>query len=86
MNGLKPLSYWSGSRPKNGEDFDLAEQVWTEMIEKYDDLSTIDFPDKPFKSPHTGDSGVYALIQSHLFCVDNLCSEQIRARLAEERE
>ena len=56
------------------------------MIEKYDDLSAIDFPENPFKSPHTGDPDVYALIQSHLFCVDNLCSEQIRARLAEERK
>ena len=27
-----------------------------------------------------------ALIQSHLFCVDNLCDDEIRARLAEERQ
>ena len=40
---IEAVSYWCGSRPKNGEDFDLAEQVWTEMIEKYDDLSAIDF-------------------------------------------
>ena len=52
---IEAVSYWSGSRPKNGEDLDLAEQVWTEMIEKYDDLSAIDLPVNPFKSPHTGD-------------------------------
>ena len=83
---IEAISYWSGSRPNNGEDFDLAEQVWTEMIEKYDDLSAIDYPENPFRSLRTGDASVYALIQSHLFCVDNLCDAQIRARLAEERE
>ena len=83
---IEAISYWSGSRPNNGEDFDLAEQVWTEMIEKYDDLSAIDFSENPFNSLITGDANVYALIQSHLFCADNLCDAQIQARLAEERE
>ena len=83
---IEAISYWSGSRPNNGEDFDLAEQIWTEMIEKYDDLSAIDFSENPFNSLGTGDAGVYALIQSHLFCADNLCDEQIRARLTEEME
>ena len=83
---LEAVSYWSGSRPNDGGDLAFAEQVWTEMIEKYDDLSAIDFPNKPFKIPHTGDPTLYALIQSHLFCVDNLCDAQIYARLAEERE
>ena len=32
-----------------------------------------------------GTLDVSALIQSHLFCVDNLCRDEIRARLAEER-
>ena len=86
MNGLKPSRTGVEAAQKNGEDLDLAEQLWTEMIEKYDDLSAIDFPENPFKSPHTGDPTVYALIQSHLFCVDNLCHEQIRERLAEERK
>ena len=83
---IEAVSYWSGSRPNNGEDFKLAEQLWAEMIENSDDLSAIDFPDKPFKSPHTGNPKVYALIQSHLFCVDNLSDQQIRERLAEERK
>ena len=26
------------------------------------------------------------MIQSHLFCVDNLCDDEIRTRLAEERQ
>jgi len=83
---IEAVSYWSGSRPATGGDLALAEQVWTEMIEKYDDLSAIDLPVNPFKSPHTGDSAVYALIQSHLFCADNLCDDEIRARVAEERK
>ena len=28
----------------------------------------------------------HALIESHLFCVDNLCDDEIRAHLAEERQ
>ena len=83
---IEAISYWSGSRPNNGEDLNLAEKVWTEMIEKYDDLSAIDFSENPLNSLRTGDASVYALIQSHLFCVDNLCDAQIQARLAEERE
>ena len=83
---IEAITYWSGGTPSNGDDLALAEQVWTEMIEKYDDLSAIDFPENPFKSPHTGDPAVYALIQSHLFCVDNLCDDEIRARIAEERK
>ena len=31
------------------------------------------------------DPEAYTLIHSHLFCVDNLCRDEIRARLAEER-
>ena len=81
---IEAVSYWSGSRPATGDDLDLAEQVWTEMIEKYDDLSAIDFPENPFKSPHTGDPAVYALIQSHLFCVNNLTADEIQEHLANE--
>ena len=83
---IEAVSYWSGSRPNNREDLDLVEQVWTEMIEKYDDLSAIDFSENPFNSLITDDPGVYALIQSHLFCVDNLCDDEIHGRLAEERK
>ena len=77
------LSFW-GQKIKNG-DLNFAEKFWTEMIEKYDDLSAIDFPDKPFKSPYTGDPDVYALIQSHLFCVDNLTECEIQERLDQRR-
>ena len=83
---IEAVSYWQGSRPAIEGDLDLAEQLWEEMIEKSDDLSGIDFPETPFKSPQNGNPAVYALIQSHLFCVDGLCDEQIRARLSEEHK
>ena len=41
-------------------------------------------PDTPIKAPDYSDADT--LIHSHLFCVDNLCDEQIHTRLAEERE
>ena len=83
---IEAISYWQGSRPSVEGDLNLAEKVWTEMIENGDDLSAVAYPEKPFKSSQNGDPNVYALIQSHLFCVDNLCDDEIRVRLAEERE
>ena len=42
--------------------------------------------DKPMHLSYTQNTlDASALIQSHLFCVDNLCRDEIRARLAEER-
>ena len=79
---IEALNYWS-YRPKAG-DLNFAEKLWTQMIENGEDLSAIDLPEKPFKFSETGDSGVYALIQSHLFCVDNLTECDIQERLANE--
>ena len=55
------------------------------MVQNSEDLNPVDYPDKAIKSP-PDNPDVYALIQSHLFCVDDLCDDEIRARLAEERE
>ena len=83
---IEAISYWRGGRPKKEGDLGLAEKVWTEIIENGDDFSAVEYPDRPIKSPRNDNTYVYALIQSHLFCVDNLCDAQIHARLAEERE
>ena len=43
--------------------------------------------DKPMHHSYTQNTfDVSALIKSHLFCVDGLCRDEIRARLAEERQ
>lgn len=57
------------------------------FTKNHEDLFPIEYPDIP--SNVSGSQEVldtFALIKSHLFCIDNLCDEQIRARLAEERE
>ena len=81
---IEAISYWQGSRPSVEGDLNLAEKVWTEMIENCDDLSAVAYPEKPFKSSQNGDPNVYALIQSHLFCVDNLTEDEIQNHLANE--
>ena len=80
---LEAVSYWAGNKPKQG-DFGLAEKLWTEMIENGEDLSPVDYPDKAFKAlPDNPD--VYALLNSHLFCIDNLCTSEMRSRIHAER-
>ena len=82
---LDALDFW-GQKPKAG-DLNFAEKLWTEMVEQGEHLSFVDYPDKPIRNKHSEDVlKASALIQSHLFCVDGLCDEQIRARIAEERE
>ena len=83
-NWEEALHYWKGNSPSVG-DLSLAERLWTEMIEKGEHINLVDYPDKAIKSP-PDNPDVYALIQSHLFCVDGLCDDEIRARLTEERE
>ena len=82
------LQYWSGN-PRFGEenvgDLKFAERLWTEMVEKGEHINLVDYPDKAFQSP-PDNPDVFALLNSHLFCVDNLCDDEIRARLAEERQ
>ena len=81
---LEALSLWNYNKPTG--DFALAERVWTEIIQSIGGLSAVEYPDKPFKSSQNGSPETYALINSHLFCVDNLSDNQIRKHLAEERK
>ena len=82
---LEALGYW-GNRPKAG-DLRAAERCWTDMIENSEDLFPVSYPDKPMNLSYTQNTlDVSALIKSHLFCVDNLCDDEMRARLAEEPE
>ena len=78
------LAYWRGGSPSVG-NLSLTERLWTEMIEKGEHIHLVEYPDKPLDSP-PGDPDVFALLNSHLFCVDDLCDDEIRARLAEERK
>ena len=85
IDWLEALGYW-GNRPK-ADDLRDAERCWTDMIENSEDLYPIDYPDKPMHHSYTQNTfDVSALIKSHLFCVDGLCRDEIRARLAEERQ
>ena len=82
---IEAVSYWRGNpAPKQG-DLGLAENLWTDMVQNSEDLNPVDYPEKSIDSP-PDNPDVYALIQSHLFCVDNLCDDEIRTRLTEERQ
>ena len=82
---LEALDFW-GQNPK-ASDLNFAEKLWTEMIENNEHLSFVDSPDEPIRFKQSEDVlKASAVIHSHLFCVDGLCAEQIRTRLAEERE
>lgn len=84
---IEAIAYWTGNRPPREDGLGFAEQLWSEMTENSEYLSSVDYPDIPVKTPATeGDPSVYPLIHSHLFCAVDLCDEQIRARLAEERK
>ena len=83
---VEALAYW-GYRPKTGGDLNLAENLWAEMIQNGEDLLSAEYPDKPIKcSEQFNTSETYPLLNSHLFCVDGLCDDEIRARLTEERK
>ena len=82
---LETLAYWRGNATPIQGDLGLAENLWAEMVQNSEDLNPVDYPDKAIKSP-PDNPDVYALIQSHLFCVDNLCDDEMRARLAKERQ
>ena len=64
------------------KDLKLAEKVWVEMIDNDEHIHPIEYADKAHNAP-PGDPDVYALIQSHLHCVDNLTDTQMLARIAE---
>ena len=83
---LEALDFW-GQNPKAG-DLDFAEKLWTELIKNNEHLSFVDSPDKPigFKQSEDVLIKTSAMIHSHLFCADGLCDDEIRSRIAEERE
>lgn len=54
------------------------------MVENGEDLFPVDYPDKAFKVP-PDNPDVFALLDSHLFCVDNLCTSEIRSKIHAER-
>ena len=72
------LAYWKGSSPSVG-DLPLVERLWTEMVEKGEHIDLTDYPDTPISCPQgEGDPSLYPLIQSHLFCIDNLSDAEVR--------
>ena len=74
-------SYWGNTSFKLG-DLGLAERIWTALVENNEHIHLVDYPEVPIKCAPT----VNALVQSHLFCIDGLCDDEIRTRLAEERK
>ena len=75
------LHFW-GYTPPLG-DLKLAQELWEELVIKGEHINPVEYPDKTIKAP-PGDPDVFALIQSHLFCVDNLSDTDIRDRLSED--
>lgn len=77
------LEFW-GKSPKLG-DLKFAEKLWVEMVENGEHLTPIKYPNEPLKAKQgNGNPEVDTLINSHLFCVDNLSGDEIRAKLAED--
>ena len=77
------LQYWRGNASAFEEqwvgDLGFAQHIWIEIIEKDEHINTVDYPDVPFKCKKSeGDPALYPLIQSHLFCVDNLSKSDVR--------
>lgn len=75
------LHYWNYTPPLG--DLKIARKLWEELVVNGEHINPVDYPDKPFKAQHFN-QGVYALIHSHLSCVDNLSDADIRERLAED--
>ena len=77
------ISYWSGGNPLLSEeevgDLKFAQRIWTELVEKGEHINLVDYPDTPISCPKgEGDPSLYPLIQSHLFCIDNLTDAEVR--------
>ena len=69
----KVVLYWTGTPPTEG-DLNLLKRRWTELVENNKDLFLI-----------TYSMDLSTLIRTHLFCIDNLCDDEIRAHLGEEK-
>ena len=71
------LDYW-GFQPELG-DLKIAQQLWAELVGKDEHINPVEYPLRPDKAPQgEGDLALYPLIQSHLFCVDNLSKREMR--------
>lgn len=82
----KVVSYWTGTPPTEG-DLNLVKRRWTELVENNENLFLITYPDVPENIKHAQEfMDASTLIKTHLFCIDNLCDDEIRAHLAEERK
>ena len=77
------LEYWRELSLK--KDLKLAEKVWVKMIDNDEHINPVEYAEKSFDAP-PGDPDVYALIESHLFCADNLTDSQMLERIAETIE
>ena len=73
------IAYWQDKSHKPIGDLQFVERLWTEMVERGEHIDLVDYPDKPIKAPQgEGDPSLYPLIQSHLFCIDNLSDAEVR--------
>ena len=79
------LHFWNYIPPAG--DLNLAQKLWTELVENggHININLVEYPDKPVKSGYSNDNfAVYALIHSHLSCVDNLTPEDVQHLLVNE--
>ena len=61
----------------------LAQRLWTELVEKDEHINLVEYPEKPRNLKYSeAVLAVDALINSHLFCIDNLTEDEIQERLA----
>ena len=83
QNWDEALKYWRYAPSLSSfGDLKLAKRLWTELVEKDEHINLVEYPEQPIEfsdayfTPET-----YALLNSHLFCADNLSDAEIRERL-----
>ena len=77
------LHYWNYTLPLG--NLNLAQRLWTEMVEKGEHINLVEYPEKPRNLKYSeAVLAVDALIHSHLFCIDTLTEDEIQERLANE--
>ena len=82
-NWDEALLYWNYTPPLG--DLNLAQRLWTELVEKDEHINLVEYPEKPRNLKYSeAVLAVDALIHSHLFCIDNLTEDEIQERLANE--
>ena len=82
-NWDEALIYWNYTPPLG--DLNLAQKLWTELVEKDEHINLVEYPEKPRNLKYSeAVLAVDALIHSHLFCIDNLTEDEIQERLANE--